>query len=327
MKRISFLMLALVLAVVGVTVPLQAQTTDIGFTTLSAAATAGASTIRVTSATGFTASSGTLQYVAFVDKEAMLITGVSGTTITVQRGFGQTLVSAHLSGATTYVGASGSVSAGGFTAGPFVQSTPMGTCSRSGITLPLINIRTAKMVNCLGGQWYEQTMPDDVLPQASGTVSKYCTVPLGSVAYGSLGTSTTFVAGTIYRGSVWVPATFVATGVRILANGTVATDKILGALYDPGGTLLANAAVAGVTTSGANTFQTQAFTATKIVTGPARYFIAAQGNGTTDGIRTVAASTFVGIVAASGTGTFGTLASFTAPTTFTADTSPIGCIY
>lgn len=70
-------------------------------TTLSAAVTATATVISVTSATGFTAAN----YV-WADAEQMLIRSVSGTTITVQRGMNGTAARAHANAERVVTGAS-----------------------------------------------------------------------------------------------------------------------------------------------------------------------------------------------------------------------------
>lgn len=156
--------------------------------------------------------------------------------------------------------------------------------------------------------------------------SRYSSVPIGSVAYGSVGTNTAMVAGSIYWAEVFIPRTVTLTGGAVLNGATVGTDKGIVALYDTGGALVANSAVAGATTSGANAFQTYAFTSTVSVE-PGRYWIAYQPNGTTDTIRTIAVSTFIDALTASATGTFGTLTALTVPTTITADKGPVGYLY
>jgi hypothetical protein len=158
--------------------------------------------------------------------------------------------------------------------------------------------------------------------------TKYSTVPIGFTAYGSFGTNTTLVAGTIYWAEIFVPRNVTLTGVGVLNGATVGTDKWIVGLYaSAGGAVLANSALAGTSSSGADAFQEIAFTATYAAVGPARYWIAFQSNGTTDKIRTIAANTFVDTLTKSATGSFGTLSSLTVPTTFTADAGPIAYVY
>lgn len=307
------------------------------FTTLSAAITdERAARMSVTSATGFVASNSAagLDYGAFIDTEFVRITGVTGTTITIQRGQVGTTATPHVSGATVFVGQYGAQNQSATqTGGPFIQSPLKGICTRApGTFLPLIQVRPTTlggqaMYDCLGGQWFKQTLVADQHAQSPGTIAKYCNIPVGPVAYASIGTDAASTAGSIYRGTLYVPYSHVVTGLAILNGTTVGTDAVIYALYDAGGVLMANTALAGATSAGADTFQTIAFTASRVITGPARYFIAFQVNGTTAAHQTVAASTYNDIVSSSATGTFGTLTNFTAPTTFTAGVSPVGCTY
>lgn len=146
-------------------------------------------------------------------------------------------------------------------------------------------------------------------------------------AFASLGTNTTLVAGTLYRSEIQVPHLATWTGIGALNGATVGTDNGLVALYDTNGVLVANSAVAGALVAGANAFQNRAFLAPVTLT-PGRYFIAYQSNGTTATLRTHAAANGGNQMTASSTGTFGTIpASFTPPTTFTADVGPIGWLY
>lgn len=97
-------------------------------TTLAAAVTAGATTLTVTSAAGFPAQP---QFRIRIDDELLLVTGVSGTTWTVQRGIEGTTAAAHASGATvTHV-----LTAGGLLnlAGQLIIPGPSTSAPSSGI--------------------------------------------------------------------------------------------------------------------------------------------------------------------------------------------------
>jgi len=158
--------------------------------------------------------------------------------------------------------------------------------------------------------------------------SRYATIPVGSVAYGSTGTNTTLVAGTIYWAEVYIPANITLTGVAVLNGATVGTDKWIVGLYaTAGGAAVANSNLSGTASSGADAFQAIAFTATYAALGPARYWVAFQSNGTTDTLRTIAANTYIDVFTKSATGSFGTLPSLTVPTTFTADKGPVAYVY
>jgi hypothetical protein len=155
----------------------------------------------------------------------------------------------------------------------------------------------------------------------------YSSIPIGSVAYGSLGTNTTDVAGQVWITSITIPVDMTVTGIGCLQGGTATTDKTIFSLYDSTGALLANSATAGTLLSGANTFQRQAFT-TPYSASAGLYYIGVQGNGTASGaIRTVAASTYLNVATAVASGTFGTLPAITPPTSFTADYGPVCYVY
>lgn len=158
--------------------------------------------------------------------------------------------------------------------------------------------------------------------------SKYSTVPIGQVAYGSVGTATAAPSATLmHLTSIHVPVSFLATGVGVLNGGTVGTDNMLVALYDATGKLLANSALAGVVTAGANTFQEVAFL-NPVQLPAGNYFIGLQCNGTTTRFRLIAASTNVDVLAGTVTSAFGTVPStVTVPTTFTADKGVVAYLY
>lgn len=166
-------------------------------------------------------------------------------------------------------------------------------------------------------------LPNGLTSAFQGANIQPSTVPLGGVAYSSLGTSTTYGAsGTWYVGEIYVPFDMTSINCNFLSGATVGTNSVVCALFNTQGQPLANTALAGTATSGASSIQTIAWTSpVNLQTG--RYFIAVQGNGTTDALRTIAASTYVGTLAATQTGTFGTVPTLTVPTTFTALDSPI----
>jgi len=144
----------------------------------------------------------------------------------------------------------------------------------------------------------------------------------------SLGTNKTMVAGTTWVADIFIPlASVTLTGIGVLNGATVGTDKGIVSLYDSTGALLANSALAGATTSGANTFQQYAFTATYSTIKPGRFFVAYQSNGTTDTVRTIATATWIDVLTQSNAGTFATLPALTPPTTFTADLGPVAYAY
>lgn len=173
-------------------------------------------------------------------------------------------------------------------------------------------------------------------PSVQGGKLKLTNIPLGSVALASVGTNTTDVIQ-LWVTDIFVPVNRLITTVGVLQGGTATTDKILVAIYDAKGNLIASSAKAGVALATANTFKElslaldgngNAKTSLQLY-GPAQYYIAVQGNGTAAGaIQTIPApylDVCAGVVAA---GTFGTLpATITVPTTFTADSGPVVYVY
>lgn len=174
-------------------------------------------------------------------------------------------------------------------------------------------------------------------PSVQGAQLVVSNIPIGSVAYASIGTNTTDIIQ-LWVTDIFIPCNRLITTVGVLQGGTATTDKILVAIYDAQGNLLASSAKAGKLLATANTFTELALAldgsgAAKTslqLYGPAQYYIAVQGNGTTAGaIQTIPTATFLnvcaGVVAA---GTFGTLpAKITVPVTFTADKGPIIYVY
>ena len=157
--------------------------------------------------------------------------------------------------------------------------------------------------------------------------SKYSTVPIGSVAYGSFGGDTAYVAGTIYIADIFIPRNITLTGVGVLNGTAVGTDKLIVALFNSAGTKVANSALAGTTASGTDAFQEIAFTGTYAAVGPARYWIGVQCDGTTAKGRMVVTSTFIDVLTKSTAGSFGTVGNQTVPTTFTTAVGPIAYVY
>lgn len=338
-KLFNILTLAAVLMAFSVTAFATVQPT---FTTLSAAIADERTTrLTVASATGFTASTGTLDYGVFIDHEFMRITGVSGTTITVQRNQASTNATAHKSGAYVFVGQYGSQQAPGTTGSPFIQTVMAGSCtSASSPILPLIQVNAGNpriaqgMYNCLGGKWLFQGLPDDQLVEP---IVGPCNIPVGSVAYASVGTNTTDISDKRMTTSIIVPRTGIFTGIQVLQGGTATTDNITHQISDASGKKIASSAAAGTLLATANTFKAIAFAlgttgaaqTSTIITGPALYFISVTGNGTAAGAyQTVPTATFKNIFSQGTTSvTFGTFPDFTPPTTFTADLAPVVCLY
>ncbi len=324
MKNKTFKMLSAVFVVLALAVSGFAQTQPTK-TTLSQAMLAGQNSMIVASVTG------AANNWALVGKDLRRVTNVSGTTLTVVQQQGTP--SAHPSGANVIYGVLGTWSTNGTASGTFLNTYPIGSCTRSStgvlpkFVIPENNLSAPGSVDCLNGAWVRGTLLDD--PIAPG-LYKVCTVPIGTPAYGSMGTDTTTSTTVEYTAGIFVPYTFISTGFTNLNGSAVNTgSKKIFILKDPGGVPIANTLAAGTAATGNDAFQAIAWTtSTKIVVGPAYYGVGLQDD-TADvaGIRTVAASTYNGLVGSGPTSVFGTIATLAFPTTFTADVAPIGCLY
>jgi hypothetical protein len=71
-------------------------------------------------------------------------------------------------------------------------------------------------------------------------------IPIGSVAYASVGTNTADVNGQLWITDIWIPFSKAITKIGFLQGGTATTDNFLVAIYDSTGTLLGNSNTAGV---------------------------------------------------------------------------------
>lgn len=144
-------------------------------------------------------------------------------------------------------------------------------------------------------------------------------------------TQVTDVSGKLWYSAIQIPNSQILTGACMLnGNGTLA-DKMILALWDRNGNVLATSAVAGVTQSGTSVLQCQAFINPVVVQGPNLYYLGVQGNGTT--AASIAAVPSGGAPTNYPTGvqtggTFGTIGNITSPaTTFTAGVGPIMAVY
>ena len=295
-------------------------------TTLSAAATSSATTVTVASATGITApltSDPTKATFLVVDAELMQVISVNTTIIGVARGVGGTQGRPHASSAVVFV-------VPAFDGTYFTSIPPTGSCTRANvIALPVITLNpptAAIYSDCLGGQWVN----GDALQSTRATFYRFEAPTIGAVANTSaLGTSTATVAAELYCTEIKMPYSRLVTGLAPHIGATGGTDKWIVALYDSGGNLVANSAVAGATVGSANAWQATAFTVPYYVVGPGQYFGCLMSNGTTataDLIKTGTDDNVLTFKSASA-GTFGTLPNFTAPTSFTTVNGPFLYVY
>lgn len=142
--------------------------------------------------------------------------------------------------------------------------------------------------------------------------------------FGSSADKTT-VAGSRYYRSTAVGSQKTLTGVSVLVGSTGGTDDWIVELHDASGNLVATSATAGTVAGAANTWQEIAFTA-PVTVASGTYFIAVQSNGTTAKLA-VLDTPVSNLLTGSATGTFGTSASITPPTTYVVNDGPMALVY
>ncbi|MFB9952043.1 hypothetical protein ACFFP0_24605 [Rhizobium puerariae] len=146
-----------------------------------------------------------------------------------------------------------------------------------------------------------------------------------SVAYYGNTLSKTPVSGTRYYIAIDIDTPTTITGVAALIGATGGTDSFIFELHDAAGVLVATTATAGVTVGTAGAWQRIPFTSAYVAQ-KGRYYIAVQINGTTARLAVYNAPTFP-LPTGSATGTFGTGASITPPTTYTQAVGPVTALY
>lgn len=213
-----------------------AQLNTFTTTTLSSAiaaqsgSTPPATLIQVASATGISgpninnggsSTQGTLLY---VDREAMRVLSVSGTTITVQRGANGTAAAGHLTGVTVYIG-----NPDWYAQDP-AQFVPSGTCTLANTyALPKIEVLSGEIFTCDATKVWSYAGPflaDGAAPLAITTVSAATYTALAwdlwiNIPYTSTGAVTlTLPAASSLPGKVYIIAD---TGNASTHNVTVTT--------------------------------------------------------------------------------------------------------
>lgn len=302
--RLLFLSLAAVVASAA-----SAQTI-LNNTTLSGAVTNDATQyISLTSATGVQAPNplnpGSYTYL-YVDREAMAVNAVSGTTITVQRGAEGTTAKPHASGALVFVVPANLTIAWGW--------LPQGSCTRTNeLALPRIHFVSGTISDCQGGQWLNGDSTQTTRP----VFYRYQSPNTGAQTSGAaFGTNSTLTANSTYCTEIDLPESKLLTGLAPHIGTTGGTDKWIVGLYDFGGNLLAQSAAAGATVGSGNAWQAQAFTVPFYAVGPAQYFGCFITNGTTATADLVTTAKGDNILTKVTTGS-----SFVLPTSFTVPTS------
>ena len=166
---------------------------------------------------------------------------------------------------------------------------------------------------------------------ANGQNPQTASVPImqlcNMISFFGNGLDKTMVAGSRYYSSYQVGNPQVVTGAAVRVGSAGGTDSWIFELHGPTGLLLATTATAGTTAGTAATWQQIAFTATYNITIPGQYWVVVQSNGTSAKFDSVNAPTTTGLLTGSATGVFGTGASITPPTTYTANLGPKVLLY
>lgn len=141
--------------------------TNLTQTTLSSAISATSGQIAVASGTGILNPSGVTgnvfampqQTELYVDGEAMLVTGVSGTTVNVVRGASSTVASTHASGAVVWVA----------TPNQLFTLSPQGSCTAANTVNPYINVLSGQFWFCdsTTGNWLNVLSTGAITPTAT----------------------------------------------------------------------------------------------------------------------------------------------------------------
>lgn len=106
--------------------------------------------------------------------------------------------------------------------------------------------------------------------------------------------------------SLWIPGDVFITSINFLQGLTAATTKVIGALYDSGGNVLAYSAIAGVVMSGASTYLSLPLTTPYSFQGPGLAFIGLIFDGTGSTYGTIPVNCNGGSLGGSSVATFTT---------------------
>lgn len=137
------------------------------------------------------------------------------------------------------------------------------------------------------------------------------------------GTEVTCVATTTYIAQMFVPARMTITGFS-LVNATAVAGNLTVGLADSTGAPITTAKSATTAASGTAAYQRVPF-ATAYVANPGTYYVQLQCNNTGTKFRAHTVGDFR--TTSQTGGTYGTIASFTVPTTFTTAVGPVGSLY
>lgn len=173
----------------------------------------------------------------------------------------------------------------------------------------------------------EQVAFDTLLPEGAQPQTAMSTLLQLAVAlkYLAKEQDKTMVNGTRYYSSYVLGSDALLTGIEVLVGSTGGTDLWVFELHDATGALVATSLATGTTAGTAGTFQRLAFTDT-YEAAAGTYFLVIQSNGNTAKFGSFA-DAGLPMLTGSATGTLGTGAPITPPTTYTANLGPIAQVY
>lgn len=284
-------------------------------TTLSAAVTSTNSRVIVVASATPNAQSADNAAVGngvIVDGSYGLITSVVGTTIGVNwANSGGTRNTTHVLGALVWFGQPSHL----FTK----NQDPEGSCTRtSEMVLPYVNAGTLIISDCNGGKWVRG-------PNSNTPPSHFLAPDPGGVLYTGINSNGTAVgATTLYCTEMNLRSSKLLTGLSVLNGTTVTANARYVILYDSGGNLLANSALAGQASMTASVYENYPFTTKFFAVGPAQYFACLQDNSTgSTTVRMAVTGQADQVLTKGQTGaTFGTVPVLTVPTTFNTAVGP-----
>jgi hypothetical protein len=144
------------------------------------------------------------------------------------------------------------------------------------------------------------------------------------------GTSTAFAEKKVYLASLFLPVNKAINGISVQIGATGGTNKLIAALYNERGELLANSSqtTEGTVAGTAKESQALPLTAVYNAVGPALYYVGVTGNGNTATFYAIPANTSGAFTGESTLTTKNVLTStVTVPTAFTASKGPIAWVY
>lgn len=216
----------------------------------------------------------------------------------------------------------------GVTAGTAAASKALVLDSSKGIaTITSATITTATIPNFAGAESHAGVItPAAGIAAAGGFTAKPCNLHTGGVpaVVSTDGNNSTPSTTETYISEIFVPCNMTVTGVALF-NGSDVTGNVTVGLATSAGAPIAAAKSASTAGSGTDAYQLVPFATPYAAVGPATYFIQVQYNSATARYNTHTIGTHS--VTKQTAQSYGTMTSFTPPTTFTTAIGNIASLY